>query len=226
MLQKEEEEEEEGSVVTDRLAQIVSGHAHVAAVVRLAPSSVDDTQEEEGAAGQQHAVGAGVVAVRLDALPVFGPLHRRGRTALGLTVESGRLPFGDDEARGRLLKRFPSPGLDTALGLPVPQEAGECPTSSLIHGEEVLISGGTQLITVTTTKTTGRLVSCGGRHSGAGFPIKPSSPKVRGSVTSAAKSTMKPVKPGDPAGGEFPNSAAAQGMPVSSGLLLEELMYT
>ena len=88
--------------MTDGLAQIVSGHAHVAAVVGLAPPPVDDAQEEERPAGQQHAVGAGVVAVRLNALPIFGPFHRGGRTALGLTVEGGGFPFGYDEVRGVL----------------------------------------------------------------------------------------------------------------------------
>lgn len=34
-----------------------------------------------------------------------------------------------------------------------------CPISPIIHSEEVLISGGTQLITVTLTKTIGSLVS-------------------------------------------------------------------
>lgn len=85
--------------MTDRLAQIVSGHAHVAAIVWLAPSSMDDPQEEEGSAGEQHTMRAGVVAVCLNALSVFVPLHRRGRTALSLAVESGRLPFGHNEVR-------------------------------------------------------------------------------------------------------------------------------
>ncbi len=88
--------------MTDRLAQIVSGHAHVAAIVGLAPSSVDDAQEEEGPAGQQHAMGAGVVAVRLNALPIFVPFHRRGRAALCLTVKSSWFPFGHNEVRGVL----------------------------------------------------------------------------------------------------------------------------
>ena len=79
--------------MTYGLAEIVSGHTHVAAVVRLAPSPVDDAQEEEGSTGEQHSMRAGVVSVRLHALPVFVPLYRRGRAALGLTVESGRLPF-------------------------------------------------------------------------------------------------------------------------------------
>lgn len=42
----------------------------------------------------------------------------------------------------------------------------------IIHGEELLISSGTQLVTVTTTKTTGTLVSLReeGRHSRPASP--------------------------------------------------------
>lgn len=88
--------------MTDGLAQIVPGHAHVAAVVGLAAASVHDAQEEEGPAGQQHAVGARVVAVRLHALPVLVPFHRGGRPALCLAVEGGWFPFGHNEVRGVL----------------------------------------------------------------------------------------------------------------------------
>jgi hypothetical protein len=63
---------------------------------------MDDTQEEEGAAGQQHAVGTGVVPVCLHPLPVLVPLHRGGGTPLRLAVEGGRLPLGHDEVRGVL----------------------------------------------------------------------------------------------------------------------------
>lgn len=89
-------------VVTDRLAQIVAGHTHVAAVVGFAPPAVDDAQEEEGAGGEQHAVRAGVVKVGLDVLAVFVPFHCRRRAALRLAVESCWFPFGHDEVRGVL----------------------------------------------------------------------------------------------------------------------------
>ena len=84
------------------LSQVVAGHAHVAAVVGLAAAAVHDAQEEERAAGQQHALGAGVVPVRLHPLPVLVPLHRGGGPALRLAVEGGRLPLGHDEVRGVL----------------------------------------------------------------------------------------------------------------------------
>lgn len=44
-------------------------------------------------------MGAGVVTVRLNALPVFIPFHRGDRTAFCFTVESGGFPFGYDEVR-------------------------------------------------------------------------------------------------------------------------------
>lgn len=92
----------QGCIVTDRLAQIISGHTDVAAVVWLAPTSVNDAQEEEGSAGQQHAVGARVVSVRLNALAIFIPFHCRGWTALCLTVERGWFPFRHNQIRGVL----------------------------------------------------------------------------------------------------------------------------
>ena len=85
--------------MTDRLAQIVSGHTHIAAIVGLAPSSMDDAQKEEGPAGQQHTVGTGVVTVRLNTLPIFVPFHCGGWTALCLAVESGWFPLGHNEVR-------------------------------------------------------------------------------------------------------------------------------
>lgn len=92
----------QGCIVANRLTQIVSGHTHVAAIVRFAPASVHDAQEEQRAGGQQHAVRTRVVAVRLDALPVFVPFHRGGWPALCFTVEGGGFPFGHNEVRGVL----------------------------------------------------------------------------------------------------------------------------
>lgn len=59
-----------------------------------------DAQEEEGAAGQEHAVRAGVIFVRLHALTILIPLNARGGAALRLAVEGGGLPLGDDQIRG------------------------------------------------------------------------------------------------------------------------------
>lgn len=92
----------QGGVPAHGLPEVVPGHAHVAAFVGLAAASVGDAQEEEGAGGQQHAVGARVLAVRLHALAVFVPFHRGRRPTLCLAVECGRLPFGHDEVRGVL----------------------------------------------------------------------------------------------------------------------------
>ena len=88
--------------MADRFTKVVSGHAHVGALVRLAAAAVDDAKEEERAAGQQHALRAWVVAVRLHALAVLVPLHRRCGPALRLAVEGGRLTLGHDQVRGVL----------------------------------------------------------------------------------------------------------------------------
>lgn len=63
---------------------------------------MDDAQEEEGAAGQEHAVGPGVVFVRLNALAILVPLYAGSGSALGLAVEGGGLPLGHDQIRGVL----------------------------------------------------------------------------------------------------------------------------
>ena len=88
--------------MTHSLAEVVPRHAHVAPVVGLAAAAVDDAQEEERAAGQQHAVGARVVPVRLHPLAVLVPLHRGSGAPLRLAVEGGRLPLGHDQVRGVL----------------------------------------------------------------------------------------------------------------------------
>lgn len=61
---------------------------------------MDDAQEEEGAAGQEHAVRTGVVLVCLHTLPIFVPLYGGSGPALRLAVERGGLPFGDNQIRG------------------------------------------------------------------------------------------------------------------------------
>lgn len=63
---------------------------------------MNDPEEEERAAGQQHALRARVVPVSLHPLTIFVPLHRRGGPPLGFAVESGRLAFGDDQVGGML----------------------------------------------------------------------------------------------------------------------------
>lgn len=82
--------------------QVVPGHADIDALVRLAAAAVHNAEEEEGAAGQQHAVGAGVLMVRLHALSVFVPLHGGRRAALRPAAQRGRLTPGHQQVRGVL----------------------------------------------------------------------------------------------------------------------------
>lgn len=89
-------------VAADGFAKVVPCHAHVDALVRLAPPPVDDSQEEERAAGQDDAMGPGVLSHRLDTFAVFVPLQNGGRPSLRLAVECGRLALGHDQV-GRVL---------------------------------------------------------------------------------------------------------------------------
>lgn len=90
------------SVTTNGLSQVVAGHTGVDALVWFAAAAVHDAEEEERAAGQQHAVRPGVIFVRLHSLAVLIPLDAGRGSALGLAVEGGRLPLGDDQIRGVL----------------------------------------------------------------------------------------------------------------------------
>ena len=92
----------ERSIATNGLPQVVAGDTGVDALVWFAPASVHDAEEEEGAAGQQHAMRPGVIFVGLNALAVLVPLHAGDGSALSFAVESGGLPFGDDQIRGVL----------------------------------------------------------------------------------------------------------------------------
>lgn len=89
-------------VATDGLPQVVAGHAGVDALVRFAAPSVHDAEEEERAAGQEHAVGAGIVPVRLHALAILVPLYGGGGPALRFAVQGRRLPLGHYQVRGVL----------------------------------------------------------------------------------------------------------------------------
>lgn len=86
-------------VVAHCLPQVVAGNTNVGTFIRLASPSVDDAQKEEGAAGEQHALRAGIVPVGLHPFAIFVPLHSRGWPTLRLTVESGGFPLGDDQIR-------------------------------------------------------------------------------------------------------------------------------
>lgn len=63
---------------------------------------MDYSQEEEGAAGQEHAVRTGVIFVRLHTLAILIPLYSRRGSALCLTVKGGGLPLRNDQIRGVL----------------------------------------------------------------------------------------------------------------------------
>lgn len=86
-------------VAADGFAQVVARHAHVDALVRFAPPPVNNSQEEERAAGQDDAVGSGVLSYRLHAFAIFVPLQYRGRPPLCLAVECGRLALGHNQVR-------------------------------------------------------------------------------------------------------------------------------
>lgn len=73
-------------ITADGLAQVIPRYAHVHSFIRLAASSVNDSEEEKGTAGEEHAVGAWILTVRFDSLAIFVPLHHRGRPTFGLTV--------------------------------------------------------------------------------------------------------------------------------------------
>lgn len=87
------------SVVAHCLSQVVAGYTNVGTFVRLAPTSVDDAQKEEGAAGEQHALRTGIVPIRFHPFAIFVPLHSWGWPTLRLTVESGGFPLGNDQVR-------------------------------------------------------------------------------------------------------------------------------
>lgn len=89
----------ERGVAADGLPQVVARDAGVDALVRFASASVHDAEEKERAAGQEHAVGAGVVPVRLHTLAILVPLYGGGGPALRLAVQGGRLPLGHDQVR-------------------------------------------------------------------------------------------------------------------------------
>lgn len=82
------------------LAQVVPGHADVHPLIRLAPPAVHNAQEKEGATGQQHAMGTGVLFVCLHPLAIFVPLYYWGGAPLSFAVERSWLPLGDYEVRG------------------------------------------------------------------------------------------------------------------------------
>lgn len=76
----------ERGIAADGLPQVVAGDAGVDTLVRFASASMHNAKEEERAAGQEHAVRAGIVPVRLHALAILVPLYGRGGPALRLAV--------------------------------------------------------------------------------------------------------------------------------------------
>lgn len=86
-------------ITADSFSQVVPGHADIGSLVRFAPSSMNDAKEEKWATEQQHALWSGIVPVCFNTLSILVPLHRWGRPPLCFTVESGRLPFGNNQVR-------------------------------------------------------------------------------------------------------------------------------
>ncbi len=87
-------------ITADGLAQVIPRYAHIHSFIRLAASSVNDSEEEKRTAGEEHAVGAWILTVRFDSLAIFVPLHHRGRPTFGLTVQRGGLALGNNEVWG------------------------------------------------------------------------------------------------------------------------------
>lgn len=86
-------------VSADRFPEVVPSDTHVHTFIGFASSSVNNPEEEEGAARKEHTVGSRVLSVGLNSLAVLVPLHHRSRSALSFTVEGGRLAFGHDQIR-------------------------------------------------------------------------------------------------------------------------------
>lgn len=87
-------------VVADGAAVDVGGVAVVDAHVGLGVLVVDDAQEEELAAVEEHAVGGRTVSRRQHALAIAVPRDRGRGIPLRLAVELGRLVLGHVVVRG------------------------------------------------------------------------------------------------------------------------------
>lgn len=73
-------------ITADSFAQVIPCYAHVHPFVGLAAPSVNYSEKKEGAAGEEHTVGARILPVCFNSLAIFIPLHRGGRPTFGLTV--------------------------------------------------------------------------------------------------------------------------------------------
>lgn len=76
----------QGGIAADGLAQVIPSHAHVHPFVGFAASPVNDPEEEERAAWEQHAVGPRILTVGFDPVAILVPFHHRGRPALCFTI--------------------------------------------------------------------------------------------------------------------------------------------
>lgn len=87
-------------ITADGFAQVIPRYAHIHPFVGLAAPSVNDSEEEEGAAGEEHTVGPRILPVCFDSLAIFVPLHHGGRPTFCFTVQSGGLTLGNNEVWG------------------------------------------------------------------------------------------------------------------------------
>lgn len=90
------------SITTNGLSQVIAGNTGVDTLIWFAPASMYNTEKEEGAARQEHAMRTGVIPVCLNTLPILVPLYSGGGTSLCFAVESGGFPPGDNQIRGVL----------------------------------------------------------------------------------------------------------------------------
>lgn len=92
----------QGGVTTHGFSEVVAGHTDIRSFVWFAPAAVNYSQKEEGAGGQQHAMGSRVIFVCLNPLAIFVPLHRRHGSPLSLAVEGSGFALGNYQV-GRML---------------------------------------------------------------------------------------------------------------------------
>lgn len=78
-------------VSANSLSEVIAGNTSVNTLIWFAAASMNDAQEKQRARGQQHAVGAWIVSIRLHMLAVFVPHHCGRGPTICLAVQGRRL---------------------------------------------------------------------------------------------------------------------------------------